>query len=149
MSVAWRATSPNTRRLMDRLLVEHCQHGGFENGNLIVTYDQFKDYGLSKHHIAEAIREAVFLGLITYTHGGRYAGSNHPNKYFLTWMGGRDQDGDLLNPTNPWKSVTAEQIAAQRFERKRQRAHKRNKVTKKQNAPPNEGASSPPKKGVS
>ena len=39
-SPAWRAMSPNAARLIDFLLVEHTNHAGTENGNLLATYDQ-------------------------------------------------------------------------------------------------------------
>ena len=42
-SEAFRALSPNSRRLLDRVLIEHIHHGGVENGQLMATHDQLRD----------------------------------------------------------------------------------------------------------
>ena len=106
-SPAWRMRSINTVRLIDFLLIEHRNHAGGENGNLLATYDQLTDYGLSRRWIKAAILEAVFLGLVKVTHeGGMYAGNNQPSTYRLTFYASRDGSP----ATNEWKGKTAEAI---------------------------------------
>lgn len=86
-SEAFRALSANSRRLLDRLVIEHIHHGGVENGLLIVTHDQLRDYGLTASSIRDAIDECVAFGLIRCKQGGRWAETNRPNRYRLTWIG--------------------------------------------------------------
>ncbi len=43
-SEAFRALSPNSLRLLMRLVIEHVHHGGIENGLLVATHDQLRDY---------------------------------------------------------------------------------------------------------
>lgn len=124
-SEAFRAQSANSHRLLDRLVIEHVHHGGVENGQLVVTHDQLREYGLTASSIREAIDECVAFGLIRVKHGGRWTGTNRPNRYRLTWIGWIDDDGFAQYPTNDWKGVTADFIAAWRAERKAKRAAKR------------------------
>lgn len=116
-SEAWRALSINTRRLMDFLMIEHRNHAGLENGNLMAPYDQLEKVGLTRECIAAAVNEAEFLGLIRVQRGGKYAGTNRPSTYRLTFYA--DKDG--APPTNDWKRATAEAIKAWRA-KNRQRA---------------------------
>jgi hypothetical protein len=71
VSHAYRVLSLTARRVLDRIEIEHLQHGGKENGNLTVTYDQFEDYGIHRHAIGPAIREVVVLGFVEITEHGR------------------------------------------------------------------------------
>lgn len=112
---AWRARSINTARLLDFLCVEHMNHAGTENGNLMATYDQLVAYGLTRSAIRMAIEEAKFLGLIWFKRGGRWAGTNQPSTYRLTFL--PDRDGNP--PTNEWKGKTEEQISTWKQERRR------------------------------
>ena len=124
-SEAFRALSVNSHRLLDRLVIEHVHQGGIENGLLIVTHDQLRDYGLNASSIREAIDECAAFGLIRFKQGGRWAGSNRPNRYRLTWIGWVDGDGFAQYPTNEWKGVTAEFIVAWRSKRMAKRAARR------------------------
>lgn len=114
-SPAWMAMGVNTRRLIDRLLIEHMDHAGTENGELPVTYDNFVEYGIHRDAIRGAIEEAGFLGLVRVTErGGKYGEKKIPSKYRLTWMG--DKHGAPW--TNEWKGVTQEQIDNWKDQRK-------------------------------
>src|SRR5437016_6021244 len=42
-----RGLSPTARRILDTLELEHCRHGGRDNGRLRYTYDDFEDDGIS------------------------------------------------------------------------------------------------------
>ena len=106
-SPAWRLRSINAAQLIDFLLIEHRNHAGRENGNLMATYDQLEEYGLTRSEIKAAILEACFLGLVKVTYeGGRYAGNNQPSTYGLTFYAGRDGSP----ATNEWKGKTVEAI---------------------------------------
>ncbi len=105
-SAAWRARSINTVRLIDFLSVEHMNHAGTENENLKATYDQLVAYGLTRSAIRMAVEEAKFLGLIRFKRGGRWAGTNQPSTYRLTFLA--DRDGNP--PPNEWKGKTEDVI---------------------------------------
>jgi len=100
-SEAWRSRSINCVRVIERLIVENSEHRMLENGNLICTYDQFESFGVTRSRIQAAISEGVVLGLLRVTRGGRYAGSNQPSRYRLTFFATRDG----APPTNEWKAV--------------------------------------------
>jgi hypothetical protein len=103
-SPAWQALSDNGRRLLDRLELEHMRHGGAENGALPCTYDDFKDAGIRRSSVAEAIREAVALGFLEVTkHGGQSVGGyRSPNHYRLTYLVGCGRSPDA---THDWRKV--------------------------------------------
>ena len=106
-SAAWRARSINTVRLIEFLLVEHMNHAATENGNLKATYDQLAAHGLTRSEIRMAVEGANFLGLIRFKRGGRWAGTNQPSTYRLTFLA--DRDGNP--PTNEWKGKTIDVIS--------------------------------------
>ena len=125
-SPAWRCRSINCVRLIDFLLVEHMNHAGTENGNLKATYDQLTAWGLTRSEICAAIDEAEFLGLVRFERGGRWAGTNQPSTYRLTFQADREDNP----PTNGWKGKTAEAIEAwkqDRAQRNRTRRARRQK----------------------
>ena len=113
-SVSWRSMSVNCRKLIDRLLLEHCNHAGLENGGLICTYNHFQEYGLTRNMIRFAIEEAGFLGLVKHQRGERVFAKNQPNSYRLTFYGTKD----AKDPTNEWKLVTTERVKAYRKKKK-------------------------------
>lgn len=123
VSPAWRLRSINTVRLIDFLLIEHRNHAGFENGNLKATYDQLVEYGLKRRLISAAVSEGEFLGLIRCERGGRWADTNLPSTYRLTFYA----DGNRSPATNEWKGKTAEAIR----EWKRDQAARKKKQMKR------------------
>ncbi len=90
-------------------------HAGTENGNLHATYDQLVEWGLTRSHIRAAVEEAEFLGLLRFERGGRWAGTNQPSTYRLTFQA--DREGNP--PTNDWKGKTAEAIETWKHDRTR------------------------------
>jgi hypothetical protein len=86
-SPAHRVLSLAALRALYRIEVELGNHGGNENGELPVTFQQFEEWGVRRHSIASAIRELEALGFIEVTqHGyGGAAGAGVPNKYRLTY----------------------------------------------------------------
>src|SRR4051812_48403459 len=87
-SPAYRVLSLSAHRVIDRIVIEHAHHGGAENGRLPVTYGDFHHYGLHRHSIAPAIREAEALGFIRVTERGRASAGEFrsPSLYFLTFV---------------------------------------------------------------
>ena len=110
LSPAWRGRSILCVRLIEFLLIEYMNHAGTENGNLPATYDQLVAFGMSRRLILRAITEAEALGLIRVEHGGRWAMTNRPSIFTLTFYADK-----FDNPaTNDWKRVTNEQVKALR-----------------------------------
>ena len=100
-SPAWRALSLSARRLLDRLEIEHAAHGGAENGKLPVTYDDFVRYGIHRHAIGPAIREAVALGFLKIRQSGRAGNADfrRPNSFELTYL------STQIGPTDDWAKI--------------------------------------------
>ncbi len=107
-SAAWRAQGINTIRLVTFLLIEQMNHAATENGNLKATYYHLVAHGLTRSEIRTAIEEAKFLGLLRFQRGGRWAGTNQPSTYRLTFLA--DRDGNP--PTNEWKGKAEDNISA-------------------------------------
>jgi hypothetical protein len=108
-SAAWSTAPINTRRVIERLMLEHMAHAGTENGRLIVTYSDFQKYGINSRDVAAAIADAAARGLIIVTQRGRAsAGINRkPNRYALGWL----PMWDGASAPNRWKSWAAAPIA--------------------------------------
>jgi hypothetical protein len=70
-SYAFRQLSGNALDLIFRVAVEHLANGGRENGELLVTYDDFESYGIPRKAIYASIQEAEALGWIIRTVRGR------------------------------------------------------------------------------
>ncbi|UPT88631.1 hypothetical protein HAP41_0000005995 [Bradyrhizobium barranii subsp. apii] len=111
-SPAWLAMSDQCRKLIDALMTEHADHGGFENGNLKAPYDTLQARGMRRGNILSAILEAKALGIVDPTRGVRSYGSRKaPSVYRLTWLG----TPDGLTPTNEWRAIKTEQEARTRI----------------------------------
>jgi hypothetical protein len=102
-SPTYRVLSLSARRLIDRIEIELANHGGRDNGRLPVPFSHFVRYGIERHQIAPAIREAEELGFIEVTQRGR-AGNREfrtPHKFRLTYRHTADAE-----PTDEWRRVT-------------------------------------------
>lgn len=107
-SAVFRSLSKNAMKVLMRIAVEHMSHAGTSNGKLIVTHKQFSEYGIRLASVADAIREAEFLGFIKVNRGLAFKGSHEANVYTLTWLGNhRDYP-----PTNEWKGYTPQHVRA-------------------------------------
>jgi hypothetical protein len=100
-SPAYRVLSLSARRCLDRIEIEHMQHGGNENGRLPVTHDHFREYGIDGHAIAPALRELEALGFIEITEHGVAGNADRraPNKFRLTYI-----HADW-KPTDEWRRI--------------------------------------------
>jgi hypothetical protein len=109
-SPAWSVLSLSARRVLDRIEIEHADHGGNDNGRLPVTYDDFECYGIHRHAIAAALREIVALGFAEITERGRAGNAEFrsAHKFRLTYFRvGR------APPTNEWQRIkTVEEAQA-------------------------------------
>jgi hypothetical protein len=138
-SIAWRYLPNNGRRALDRLELEHMQHGGLENGELPCTYDDFAEAGIRRPSVALALRQCVALGFLEVTQrGGRSRAENRwPSKYRLTYVHGA---GKSPLPTHDWSKIKtkAEAEAALRFaaiSKSDRRVRKRNTIRGVENVP--------------
>lgn len=103
-SPAYRVLSLSARRVIDRVEIELAHHGGQDNGKLPITFDHFKEYGIHRHAIAPAIREAQALGFVVVTQKGRAGNAEHrsPNLFRLTYRPAKDIHGD---GSHEWRRV--------------------------------------------
>jgi hypothetical protein len=100
--VALNALSLTAVRVLMRLIAEHLNHGGAENGRLRVSYRQLAIWaGVKESEIAGALAVLVDLGFVEIAHGWRPAGAAkwRPNAYRLTFV----PDYEGAAPTNEWK----------------------------------------------
>jgi hypothetical protein len=124
-SPAWSVLSLSARRVLDRIEIEHANHGGNENGRLPVTYDDFECYGIHRHSIAAAIRETVALGFVEITERGRAGNAEFrsPHKFRLTYFRvGR------APPTNEWQRIESVEEAQALAKAARRAAPQKTKV---------------------
>jgi hypothetical protein len=108
-SPAYRVLSLSAHRVIDRIVIEHAHHGGAENGRLPVTYGDFHRYGLHRHSIAPAIREAEALGFIRVTQRGRASAGEFrsPSLYLLTFV----YCDRAAEPTHDWREIESLEAA--------------------------------------
>jgi hypothetical protein len=100
-SPAYQTLSLSAHRALARIEIEHCHHGGQENGKLPVTFDDFERYGISEKSVAPALRELEALGFIKITQRGRPSKSDfvrHPNRFELTYIAA----APLSEPLDDW-----------------------------------------------
>jgi hypothetical protein len=86
-SPAYRVLSLSAHRVLSRIEIEWAHHGGQDNGQLPVTFDDFERYGVNRHAIGPAIAELEALGFIVVTEKGKKALAadyRRPNKFLLT-----------------------------------------------------------------
>jgi hypothetical protein len=112
-SPAYRTLSLSGHRALSRLEIELAKHAGNDNGNLVVTFDDFEAYGIHRHAVAPAIRELCALGFAEITEHG-CAGNAYERtatRYRLTMIA-----VGTMEPTNEWKKIgsleEAERVAA-------------------------------------
>ncbi|WP_420414382.1 hypothetical protein [Roseibium sp.] len=106
-SPAWQALGITERRVLDRIELEHLSHGGTQNGNLIVTYDDFVQYGVSRKGISKALHVLEELGFLEVKVRGRGANGEAriASRYRLTAVTGN------LEPTNEWRQIKTKEEA--------------------------------------
>jgi hypothetical protein len=104
-SPAHRVLSLAALRALYRIEVELSNHGGNENGELPVTFQQFEEWGVRRHSIASAIRELEALGFIEVTqHGYGGAAQACPTNIDSPIGHPRGSGGSTLR--GPWESYS-------------------------------------------
>ncbi|MCA3625003.1 MAG: hypothetical protein IOC52_12610 [Methylobacterium sp.] len=104
-SEGFRLLSRSAMQCLFRILIEHAAHAGRQNGQLIVTYDDFADYGVRRSSIALAIRDLENAGFIETLRGKlSYGVGKCPSRYRLTWL--PTYEGKA--PTNEWRKPANE-----------------------------------------
>jgi hypothetical protein len=109
-SPAWRVLSRTGHRILARILIEHCDHAGKDNGALPVTHQQFCQFGIDGHAVAPGTREVVALGLTEITRRGRAGNAEFrcPNLFRVTFL--RTSNAEA---TNEWAKIeTTEEAEA-------------------------------------
>ena len=112
-SPGWRVLSLSARRVIDRVCIELRHNGGYQGHGLCVTYDDFQKYGIDRHAISPAIREAVALGFLIIGRQGRAGNADfrQATLYLTTFL--NIIDGE---PTHNWRRIRtvdeAKRIAA-------------------------------------
>jgi len=102
-SPAYRVLSIHARKVMRRLEIEHCSHGGQENGKLPVPYSDFVKYGCRRNSVRPALVECIALGFLELVERGHSAYGDIPGKpstYRLTYLHAHDGPA-----TNDWKKI--------------------------------------------
>jgi hypothetical protein len=112
-SDAWRDMSINGRRMLDLLEIEHLKHGGYENGNLVMTYAQFVANGIRRESTPATIAELERLGWIEVTRGGyRGFARSWPHRFRLTHRRTRIKPEVgapyLVEATHDWRHYRSE-----------------------------------------
>jgi len=104
-SPAYRVLSQSAHRVISRLELELCYHGGNDNGKLPVTFDDFVEYGIDRASVAPALREGEALGFFRITDRGRGGNREYraPNKFYLTFAFGRESRAKP--PTDDWRKI--------------------------------------------
>jgi hypothetical protein len=98
-----RGLSPTARRILDTLELEHCSHGGRDNGRLRYTYTQFEAAGIHRNSINPGLCELEDAGIVKAKRGKRaYADMRFPSIYTLTHLP-TCQGEQWIDPTNDWK----------------------------------------------
>lgn len=131
-SPAWWAMNFAARRVLDRLEIEHCNHGGAENGRLACTYDDFHRVGIRRQSIPAAIVQLARLGFVEVTEKGRQAHADLriPSRYRLTFLPTPDGAG----PTDEWAKLdTEEKVNAALASIKGELNHRKRRSRKKKN----------------
>jgi hypothetical protein len=108
-SPAYRALSLQGRKILRRLELEHCAHGGAENGRLPCTYDDFEKYGCWRNGITAGLIEVQALGFVQVMSIGKRAYADIPGQastYRLTYLAAHDGPR-----TDEWKNIESDEAA--------------------------------------
>jgi hypothetical protein len=112
-SPALRVLSRAAHLALLRIELELRHHGGFYNGKLIVTTEQFIEYGISENSVAPALRELEALGLIRVPQRGRGGNAEYrrPHHFRLNYLCG-EQEAQEAPRDHLWKRFQTLQEAA-------------------------------------
>ena len=91
-SDAWRTMPINTRRFVERLMLEQMAHAGKENGKLPCTYNDCIAWGIPRELVGRSQKDAVTRGLVYLAERGNASPrqGRRPNVWGLGWLPGYD-----------------------------------------------------------
>jgi hypothetical protein len=124
-SPAYKALSPYAHAILALLEIEYAGNGGRENGNLICTYHQMKEWcGANTESIRCALAELEAFGFITIRRGRPGTkGYGRAARYGLTYLPKIGDNKEIVRkPTDQWAKITtkcAKGIAAELKNRER------------------------------
>lgn len=105
ISPAWHLAPIPLRRMLERIEIEHLRHGGFNNGELYVSYQQLVAHGLSRRSIKSTQELGNALGLLEVFQDESHKGDlRPPNRYRLTYLPAKN----AAAPTDEWKAISAD-----------------------------------------
>ncbi|WP_144223627.1 hypothetical protein [Mesorhizobium amorphae] len=104
----WQLAPIPLRRMLERLEIEHLRHGGFNNGELYVSFNQFVAASISRRRISATQDLGEALGLMRVIRSDEAIGDlRAPNAYRLTYLPAKGSQ----TPTDEWKSVSPERVS--------------------------------------
>lgn len=103
----WQHAPIPLRRMLERLEIEHLRHGGFKNGELFVSFNQFVAASISRRKITATQDLGEALGLMRVIRSQEATGDlRAPNAYRLTYLPAKG----ARTPTDEWKSVSPDRV---------------------------------------
>jgi hypothetical protein len=101
-SPAFRALSLTGHRILACIEIEHCAHGGKDNGALPVTHADFKRFGIHHNAVGPGIREAVALGFTEISRHGVAGNAEYrrPTLFRQTYLPAFGKEA-----TNEWTAI--------------------------------------------
>jgi hypothetical protein len=121
-SPAWKVLTLSARRVLDRIEIELGRRKGKPeaNGEIVVPYAHFVEYGIGRNEIGPAIRELVALGFIRITRAG--VAGNADQRQSTMFLVTYQPNGSAQYIEDGWKRIKtdeeAEAIAKAARERK-------------------------------
>jgi hypothetical protein len=123
-SRVWASLGIYDHRMLAALECEHADHGGKQNGNLVLTYDDGEKVGIPRRFFNSTLARLSTLGLVNREHRGGYAGGalRDPSLYRLTYLPQKFEGASgspiYLNPSNEWIEVELEVLDGKRVLKK-------------------------------
>jgi hypothetical protein len=111
-SPAWRELSAASKLVLERLEIEHMEHGGTRNGDLPCTHRDFVEHGVRAGSVRRALDEAIALGFLkTELPGRRKVGAapGRAARFRLTYL--PHVNGDTVAATNEWAAFASREDA--------------------------------------
>lgn len=110
-SPAWKVLTLSARRVLDRIEIEFGRHKGRPeaNGELIVPYAHFVEYGIGRNEIGPAVRELVALGFVRITRVGVAGNADQcqATQFLITYQ----PNGSAQYIEDGWKRVKTDEEA--------------------------------------
>jgi hypothetical protein len=108
LSPSWQLSPRSLKRVLERLEIEHLRHGGYKNGELYVSFNQFVECGISRRSISPVLKLGEELGLLETVRNSEMVQSDirAPNAYRLTYVPAVDKK----TPSDEWRRLSKESV---------------------------------------